>query len=372
MTVPNFKEYNQILADMMNDLAGKGTRITDMNPGSIVRTLLEVVSARFDESHFIAEQIVGLFFAASTTGVFLERRAAERGLTRFPGSNAAGILRVSRSTPAPFTQVIPQGTRFETEDRSVLVETLEEASLLEGTTATTIPVKAVTPGASGNLQAGIPLKQTGVAVSLIENTVVEEPGLRGGAAPETDEELRARYLTILRSPGTSGNKADYVKWALEVSGVGGVDVLPLWAGNGTVKVFLLGMDKKPATQEIVDAVQTYIDPVPAVGEGKAPVGATVTCVAAPALVVDITATVILDGTQTLDQVETVLAGLLTKYLKEIAFSLVDTTVRYSYVGSLILDIAGVVDYSALLINGSTANVPVDKGSVAVLGTVVLS
>lgn len=371
MTVPEFKEYNQILNDMMTDLAAKGTRISDMNPGSVIRTLLEVAAVKFDESHYMAEQVLKLFFAASTTGEYLDRRVVERGLIRFPGSKSTGYILAARSTPAPFSQLIPQGTIWETEDQSVQVKTTEEATLLEGTSSVSIPVTAVSAGLAGNLQIGIPLKQVGVAVNLIEITTVAEPGLTGGADRETDAELRQRYLTILRSPGTSGNKADYIKWALEVPGVGGVYPLPLWAGNGTVKLFLLGMDKSPAAQEVVDAAQAYIDPDPAMGEGKAPVGAAVTCAAAPAVEIDTAASIVLDDTKTLAEVQAVFEGKLTEYLKEIAFSL-DTTVRYSFIGSLLLDVPGVVDYTGLTVNSGTANVLIPAGSVAVNGTVVLS
>lgn len=371
MTVPEFKDFDQILNEMITDLASKGTRITDMNPGSVIRTLLEVAAAKFDESHYIAEQVLKLFFAATTTGEYLDRRVAERGLTRFQGSKASGYITASRSTPAPFSQLIPKGTIWETEDQSVQVESTAEVTLLEGTSSVSIPVTAINSGSKGNLQAGVPLKQVGVAVNLIEITTVAQPGLTGGADPESDDELRERYLTILRSPGTSGNKADYRKWALEVSGVGGVYVQPLWDGPGTVKLFLLGMDKTPATQDVVDAVQAYIDPDPAMGEGKAPIGAAVTCVAAPAVEINITATVVLDGTKTLAEVQVAFEEKITEYLKEIAFSS-DTTVRYSYIGSLLLDIPGIIDYSNLLVNDGTANIVIPAGSVAVMGTVVLS
>ncbi|HWP96401.1 MAG TPA: baseplate J/gp47 family protein [Syntrophomonadaceae bacterium] len=376
MTVPNFKTYKQILDDMIADLtsperANKGIRITDMNEGSIARTLLEVGAARFDESHYMAEQILKLFFAATTSGEFLMRRVAERGLTPFAGSKSTGNILASRSTPAPFSQLILKGTTYETEDKSVQLETTAETTLLEGTNSVSIPVKAVSAGATGNLQKDTPLKQVGVAVSLIETATVAEPGLTGGADPETEAELREKYLTILRSPGTSGNKADYIKWAMEVSGVGGVYPLPLWNGNGTVKLFLLGMDKNPATQDVVGDVQAYIDPVPAMGEGKAPVGATVTCVAAPSTAINITTIPSLDGTKTLAEVQAAFQNKLTEHLKEIAFSL-DTTVRYSYAGSLLLDVPGIIDYSDLRLNNGTANVVIPAGSVAVLGAVVLS
>lgn len=371
MTEPVFKDFAKILSDMMADLASKGTKLTDMNPGSVIRTLLEVAALKFDENHYLAEQIITLYFVLTTTGEYLDRRVAERGLARKLGTKATGTVTASRSTPAPFGQLIPKGTTIETEDHTVQVVTTTDATMAQGTTSVNIPVEAVSVGKAGNLQTGTVLKQVGVAVSLIETVTVAAPGLAGGTDTETDNDLRSRYLTVIRLPGTSGNKADYAKWALEVTGVGGVYVQPIWAGRGTVKLYLLGTDKTPASQAVVDAVQAYIDPAPELGEGKAPIGAIVTCVAAPAINIVITATVVLDGSKTLAEVKAAFETGVIDYLKEIAFSS-DTTVRYSRIGSLILDTQGVTDYSVLQVNGGQANVTVPAGSVAVKGTVTFT
>jgi uncharacterized phage protein gp47/JayE len=178
-------------------------------------------------------------------------------------------------------------------------------------------------------------------------------------------------LAKVRNPGTSGNKADYVNWALEVPGVGGVQVIPLWNGPGTVKVVLLGTDKKPASADIVQAVQDYIAPDPAVGEGKAPIGASVTVVAATAVAINVSATVTLSGTKTLADVQAAFEKALDEYLASTAFAS-DPTVRYVRVGSLLLDTEGVQDYSNLLVNGGTANVVIGLDEVAVRGTVTLN
>lgn len=371
MTDPTFKSFDQILSEMIADLEAKGTRLTDMNPGSVIRTLLEVAAAKFDEGHYLAERIINLFFVLTTTGQYLDRRVAERGITRKAGTKAAGSITASRSTPAPFGQLIPKGTTFETEDHTVQVATTADATLAQGQTSVTIPVETAAIGKAGNLQTGTALKQVGVAVSLIEMVTVAAPGLSGGSDGESDDDLRNRYLTVIQLPGTSGNKADYIKWALEVAGVGGVYVQPLWNGRGTVKLYLLGADKTPASQAVVDAVQAYIDPNPELGEGKAPIGATVTCVAAPAVNIDVSATVVLDGSKNLNEVQAAFETALIDYLKEIAFS-DDTTVRYSRIGSLILDTQGITDYSNLQVNAGTSNISVPAGSVAVKGTVTLT
>lgn len=373
MTEPNFKSFEQILSDMLAELASKGTKLTDMNPGSVIRTIMEVAALKFDEGHYLAEQIINLFFVSTTSGEYLTRRVAERGIIPDAGQKATGTALASRTTPAPFGQLLPKGTIYETEDHTVQVITTADATLDLGATSVSLSLDAVSVGQAGNLQVGTVLKQVGVAINLIETVTVSEPGMSGGIEEESEEDLRNKYLTVIRLPGTSGNKADYIKWALEVTGVGGVYVHPLWNGRGTVKLSLLGTDKTPSSQAVVDAVQEYIDPDPAQGEGKAPIGATVTCVAAPEVIIDVVATIILDGSKTLAEVQAAFEVQLVEYLKEIAFS-DDRTVRYSRIGSLILDIQGVTDYdnSSLTVNGGTANILVTAGSVAVKGMVTFS
>ena len=77
---------------------------------------------------------------------------------------------------------------------------------------------------------------------------------------EEDSSLLARYLQRVRNPSSSGNRADYIAWALEVSGVGGVSVIPVRDGPGTVSVAVLNQTMEPADQTLVDAVQNYIAP----------------------------------------------------------------------------------------------------------------
>ena len=61
---------------------------------------------------------------------------------------------------------------------------------------------------------------------------------------------------------------------MEVTGVGGVQVYPLDQGAHTVGVVLVDQFGEPASEELVEQVQTHIDPdSKGIGEGEAPIGA---------------------------------------------------------------------------------------------------
>lgn len=94
-----------------------------------------------------------------------------------------------------------------------------------------------------------------------------------GYEAETDEAYYQRFLVRLQTPPTSGNQYHYLSWAMEAPGVGGVQVYPLDRGDNTVGVVLIDQFGKPASRELVEQVQTYIDPGSrGLGEGAAPSG----------------------------------------------------------------------------------------------------
>lgn len=363
----NIKTFDQIVNDIFARLTEAG--ITDFNPGSVARTLVEAFAYGLDEVWYALSQVPDKFLIDKATGEWLDRRAWEWGITRNPGAKAKGNVVVSRTTPAPFGQLIPAGTQFAYGE--LVYQSTQDVELAQGATEAIVPVEAMDVGKAYNLPSGTELKQVGVAISLIEAVRVGPEGIVGGVDPESDDELRERLLTRIRKPPTSGNVSHYLQWAFEVPGVGGAKVLPLWDGPGTVKVVLLGTDKQPAPPDVVEAVQAYIDPNPGQGEGMAPIGARVTVVAATPVPIDVSATVIPTGTKTLAEIQAAFERALTEYLQSIAFG-ADPTVRYVRIGSLLLDTDGVRDYVNLTVNGGTANVPIGIDEVAVKGTVVLN
>lgn len=193
--------------------------------------------------------------------------------------------------------------------------------------------------------------------------ITNENPTTGGANDEDDTSLLNRLLIKVQLPVTSGNINHYKLWALDVSGVGDVKVFPLWAGAGTVKVVIIDSNKQPASTDIVNAVASYI-------EENRPIGASVTVESAQALNIDITATITRDTNYTLEQVTANVSSKITAYLQSIAFK--QNIVSYAWIGSLLLESTGVLDYSNLTVNVGTSNVTIGDEQVAVLGQVTLS
>ena len=140
-------------------------------------------------------------------------------------------------------------------------------------------------------------------------------------------------------------------------------MLPLWDGPGTVKVLLVGPEKQPVDESVVNACAAYI-------ADEAPIGAAVTVESAEGLTINVAAAITIDTTTTKAAVQAQLVSKLDTYLQSMAFK--SYTLLYNRVAFFLLDIDGVVDYSSLTINGGTANITIADNQVPVLGTVTVT
>lgn len=366
-----FKNYEQARNEMIAK-ASAASALTDWSPGTPNLSLVEAVATGLAGGYHTMQQLMEAHFITTAGLDYLKLYADELGAVWDAGAEASGEIVCSRMSPAPFSETIPTGTVFRTPDGKVELATTQEKALAQGETQVTVPAQATMVGKLGMLQTGTELKLFGISVGLIEAITVAAPGFTGGRDPETAEQLRQRLLLMRRSPGTSGNKAQYLKWALSIPGVGGAYVEPLWDGRGTVKVYLIDTAKQPVSPAIAEEVQGFIDPLPhGSGSGVAPIGAVVTVVAAPAVTIHVTATVSLAPGRDVQQVREEFVAGVQSYLSEIAYS-TDPTIRIAKLGNILLDTKGIVDYSQLSMNSGTGNISILPGAVAVLGTVNLS
>lgn len=201
-----------------------------------------------------------------------------------------------------------------------------------------------------------PVSRNAAGLTAVENIT----DFTGGYDAESDADLLERYLEKVSRPNVSGNKYHYIEWAKEVVGVGDVRVIPLWNGAGTVKVVIVDTDNQPAEAELIEKVKTHID------ENR-PIGADVTVVSATALTVNITVKLTTDETPDIQQKieESIKSYLSIDALKRAYIS-------YAKIGSLILSVSGVEDYTNLKVNGGMVNITIADGTVPVLGSVVIS
>lgn len=341
----------------------------DKSEGSYTHDPLAAAAVELAMADDRLRLIMDWVYVGTTFGEFLDRKADEKGLVRRVAVAASGELEVTGDVG----YVIPAGREFSTAGSEQVPSEIfaadADTEIPPGGVAV-VPVTAVEAGAAGNVAADQVIVQV---VPVPEITAVTNPDpMADGLDEETDEALLERYYQRVRNPSSGGNIADYERWALEVAGVGGVAVVPLEDGPGTVTVAIVDLDLLPADAGKVAEVQEYIDPAAAgLGEGKAPIGAAVTVEAATAVPIAIDADLtVLPGYVEAD-VRLDAEASIEAYLASLTFT-DDNDVRIARVITAILDTAGVQDVANVELNGAGANIAIGVKEVATRGATVWS
>lgn len=189
----------------------------------------------------------------------------------------------------------------------------------------------------------------------------------GGYDKETDTDYRERYYIKLRTPVNGVNANQYVIWAEEIDGVGKARCVPIWNGINTVKVVLIGNDFKPASEDLVTRVQTYIDPNKnGDGSGVATIGAVTTVVAATQKNVDITIYG-LKVSGALEETKNVIKENLDRYIKTSAFN--KDYISLAKIGLVVAETKNVEDYREIRLNNSHESLQLQQDECGVLNEV---
>ena len=179
-----------------------------------------------------------------------------------------------------------------------------------------------------------------------------------------DEDIRQYYFDYVKGTAIDGNIAQYEQWCADYEGIGNYKIIPLWNGNNTVKVSILSVSNRKASDELINNFQNYLDPgTTGMGDGIAPIGSFVTVSTATEVPLNISATVKLkDGYND----TSVIGTAITNYLESVAYKA--NTIPYMKLGAIILDAEGVDFITNLKVNGGTSDITLSGERIAVLGT----
>lgn len=319
----------------------------------------------FEKAYAEMNLIIDAAFPQTSWGKYLDYLAEElAGLDRRAATSAVAVLTVTGTAGA----AVPKGSIFATE--SGINFLADEDTTISNTGTASVKATAQTVGAGGNVAAGA-IKKIPVSIYGV-SSVTNADAAYDGYEEETDSALLERILFAVRQPATSGNVYHYIEWSTSVAGVGAVKVMPLWNGNGTVKVIVVDTNKDVPSDDLLQQVRDVITQ-------NAPIGATVTVVAPTVKTINISLKVT-KGDGNADAIKTVVTEYLKKEVfgtnyKNLADLNKDVMISYAQIGRIILDESartGVTDYSALTINDGTANLTVPADNMPVVGTVTLA
>lgn len=351
--------------EILSRLKGWLTSPASKNEGTFSMFNLRSVAQEFALVRNDMEIMNNNWSLDTATGQYLDAKAQDYGLYRHNAQYATGALTFTGSDGA----VVPSGTTVLAPDYGVQFNLVGDVTLTGGSGTGT--AECVTIGSVGNVPAGAITTIVGQVQGVA--SVTNAAAFSGGWDREDDDNLRLRIYNKIRYPATSGNAYHYQQWAMSVNGVGAVKVFPLWDGAGTVKVSILDAAGNPASEDLVQAVQDYIDPDEGHGGGQAPIGAVVTVTTATPKAVNVAATVELGASASgIEAVKASFTEALGDFFRERAYDGETDGVSVALVGRVLLDTPGVIDYANLTLNGQTSAVTIGAEEVLQVGTIDLT
>lgn len=321
----------------------------DKREGSFLSNMVSPLSEELAKAYINMSDILSLGFIEDTFDTYLDKRVSEFGVYRKQGSKAIGEIKVEGKEGA----IITNGTLIKANDLYFTV-----LNDIELPTDNILYVEANEVGYKYNLLANTEFE-------LVEKndkvtSLINETDFKNGIDIESDEDLRKRFIKVVNNPSTSGNKNHYEEWALEVNGVSRAIVYPLWNGNGTVKVMVVGNDNKPVLEDVRKNVEDYITE-------NMPIGCQLTVTTPTNLDATIVATIELKEGYEIEEVKQEFEAKINEYLKSVT-----NEFTYSKVYGLLANIIGIEDIGTLTINGGNSNITISEDKIINISEINIS
>lgn len=359
--------YDKILEDILSRIDDT----YDKREGSMLYTAVAPAALEIARMYDALNVILTESFGDTASREYLERRCAERGIIP---KEATKCQKIMQCTAMKFYTIdtldIKEGSRFTC--GTLVFYVVKRLDNLDSETSQYL-IECETAGSEANNQTGrlIPvLYIEGLKTAIMGRIIVP------GEDDEDDETLRARYLSNLSTQGFGGNKRDYINKVSSLSGVSGCKVLTAseFNGGGTVKIIIIASDYRAPSADLVSVIQNQIDPISNAGEGYgiAPIGHHVTVAACDEKLIDVSLSVVTNGSAV--ENNTITQAINDYFLSlNKAWSKSDNiVVRTSYIQSAVLECSSnIVDVSDVKINGSESNLILDKSEIAVIGEVTI-
>ncbi len=346
----NTIDYNELL----NRALQRVSTGIDTSEGSFLFDAIAPCVAELYQAYLYIDELEKRVFADTAYGEYLDRRCAERGIYR---KEATYAIRKGY-----FDNAVLIGSRWGKEEVTYIVtELVQDGAYL---------LKCEQSGVIGNRYDG-----NLINIDAVENIKLAILGevVHFGANEEQDDALRCRYFNSFEKEAFGGNITDYKEKVGSIDGVGQVKVYPACNGGGTVKLRLLDSTNNIPSSELIERVQTKVDPIEnrEEGLGIAPIGHSVTVEAAEQVEVQLTTHLTFKGSSW-ENVSSRVNKVIEDYFSELRanWSENDLVVRISQIESRILEIEGIIDIEGTQINGSDRNLYLSGEEVPVLVGVV--
>lgn len=356
------KTYEALMAEKMNRIDSK----LDKREGSMIHFAIGANSAETAQIYITLEWMFKQMFGDTADREYLKKIAYDtRGLVPNPATYA--VLK------GKFNIEVKEGTKLNLDDLNYIVgDLIEEADGFYY-----YECICDTLGEVGNRQFGQMIPVTYIQ-GLTTCELVEL--LVPGEEEEDTEAFRKRWRNSFNSSAFGGNRADYENKIKDIQGVGGCKCYRATdpEGNmvgGFVKCVVIASDYSTPSSELIDDIQTIVDPTVNQGEGygTAPIGHIVTIEGVRSIIVNVSADITFADGYTMEEIRSTIEKSIDDYLLELRKSWEEKEdgiiVRKSQIEAAILDIQGIVDIDHTMINGIDANLQLGVDEIPIRGLV---
>lgn len=230
------------------------TPLTDLNVGSVIRTLTETIAREMAMAYLQLEHIYNSAYVGTAEGSALEKVVALVGVQRLPTGFPVVKLRFTRRADTGTQVTIPANFAV-TDATGARYLTLEALTLEPGEATREVSARGETPGTK-LVQAG-ELTRMEVRLAGIAE-VTNSQDARTLNAPETDEGLRRRAVVSLH--GVVRGTLDALRFGLlSIDGVKNVNIIE--APNGVPGEIRVEVAYPAADPEIERAIRETIEDI---------------------------------------------------------------------------------------------------------------
>lgn len=368
----SYSDDNSFEKIMDRCLGNKILENVDKRPGSIIYDALAPICLELAEAYVKMDIMEEQTFLTTATGINLDKRAFDYGLSRTPATNALRIAEFKKykmdsggnfvhddkGNKILIDMDITEGARFTLpEDSSITFEYI-------GKTDGYNILKCEQTGTKGNEHVGtilplIPIK------NLIEAKITST--YKPAEDEETDEELRRRVVDSINYSSFGGNIEDYIEKVNAIDGVGNTKVFPAWQYNGSVLLSIVDPIFNPITDEFAKNLKEQIDPDEDTGRGVgiAPIGHYVTITTPAKKYVNVSMSVELMNTVTLETIKEDIERKISEYFETVRKSFgqnVNLTIYRARIIEKVLELKEVLNVKDVALNGNFTDVTfIDEG-----------
>jgi len=353
------KTFDELVTDMVSWIVAHSPQITDLSPGSIIRSFCESSALCMEEFYVATYLGFRRYLETVSYDIFdFQKKAGAKATTnvQFSRSGSTGVA------------TIPVGTRVQTASGLKFLTTVIGYILDGDTNSGDVPVAAEKVGFTYNVLSGTITTMTD-AVDGVES-VTNPNASTGGVDDESDYSYKQRFQAYIEGLGRS-NIAGLIAGALSVEGITSASVVELIPPESNVNVQLyvddsssggVSVSKLAEVQSVIDGDGTETNP------GYRAAGVNVVVLAPGIVVQAVAATVIVTDTGIdLSQVTLDVNNAITTYINNLG---VGKDIVWAKLIEVIMEVYGV--YDCTVTNPTAPGVTIGSDQVGRVGVITIT